>query len=127
MDTGWVPTTDALITSSNFVAIPVTITVDGQWGGALAFIKGLQSGSRLFLVTGFTTKQATDNSGSDAGGGVEANISGFIYALIDPKTAAAQAAAEKAAAPTPTPTPTVSTSPNPSGSSTPTPTTSPTP
>jgi Tfp pilus assembly protein PilO len=130
VDTGWTPTTDALITSSNFVAIPVTITVDGQWDGALAFIKGLQSGSRLFLVTGFTTKQGDEASSS---GGVTANISGFIYALIDPKTAAVQAAAEKAAAdkasetPTPTPTPTVSSSPNPSSSATPTPTPSSTP
>ena len=123
---GWTPTTDPLINSSNFVDIPVTVTVSGSLDTSLAFIKGLQTGARLFLVTGITTKQLDDGSE-----GVSATISGFIYALIDPKAAAAEAAAEKAAAasasPTPTPTPTVSSSPNPSGSSTPTPTTSPTP
>jgi hypothetical protein len=116
---------DTLITGSNFVDIPVTIAVSGQWDQSLAFIKGLQTGKRLFLVTGIVTKQADDGSG------LTTTISGFIYALIDPKAAAAEAAAEKKAAasptPTPTPTPTVSVSPNPSGSSTPTPTTSPTP
>ena len=122
---GWTPTTDPLITGSNFVDIPVTITIAGTWDQSLSFIKGLQTGKRLFLVTGILTKQADDGSG------LSTTINGFIYALIDPKAAAAEAAAEKAAqasaTPTPTPTPTVSTSPNPSGSSTPTPTTSPTP
>ena len=123
---GWTPTTNALITGSNFVDIPVTITITGAWDTSLNFIKGLQTGKRLFLVTGIVTKQTEDGSG-----GVTTTISGYIYALIDPQAAAAEAAAEKAAqasaSPTPTPTPTVSTSPNPSGSSTPTPTTSPTP
>ena len=122
---GWTPPTDALVTASNFVDIPVTITITGTWDQSLGFIKGLQTGKRLFLVTGIVTKQADDGSG------LTTSISGFIYALIDPKAAAAEAAAEKAAlataTPTPTPTPTLSTSPNPSGSSTPTPTTSPTP
>ncbi|MBW8871816.1 MAG: hypothetical protein JF618_06490 [Leifsonia sp.] len=122
---GWTPTTDALITGSNFVDIPVTIAIAGPWDHSLGFIKGLQTGKRLFLVTGIVTKQADDGSG------LTTTISGFIYALIDPKAAAAEAAAEKAAtaspSSTPTPTPTVSVSPNPSGSSTPTPTTSPTP
>lgn len=128
VDTGWTPTTNELITSSNFVAIPVTISVDGQWSGALAFIKGLQSGTRLFLVTAFTTKE---NDDAAAAGGVTANISGYIYALIDPKTAAIQAAAEKAAqasaSATPTPTATPTASLNPSSSATPTPTPSSTP
>ncbi len=128
--TGWTPTTNALIASTNFVDIPVSVTVTGSFDSSLGFIHGLQNGTRLFLVTGIVTKQSEDASV----GGVVTTVSGFIYALIDPKAAAAEAAAEKKAAqasatptPTPTPTPTVSTSPNPSGSSTPTPTTSPTP
>jgi len=122
---GWTPPTNPLITGSNFVDIPVTVAIAGPWDQSLAFIKGLQSGKRLFLVTGIVTKQADDGSG------LTTTINGYIYALIDPQAAAAEAAAEKSArasaTPTPTPTPTVSTSPNPSGSSTPTPTTSPTP
>lgn len=122
--TGWTPTTNALITGTNFVDIPVTVTVTGSFDTSLGFINGLQTGTRLFLVTGITTKQA------DVGAGVTTTVTGYIYALIDPKTAAAQATAEKAAAaatatPTPTATPTVTTSP--SGTATPTPTQSPTP
>ena len=122
---GWVPTMDALITGTNFVTIPVTVTVTGSFDGSLGFIHGLQTGTRLFLVTGIVTKQA------EGGSGVTATVSGYIYALIDPKLAAAEAANEKPAAaattttPTPTTTPTATTSP--SGTATPTPTQSPTP
>ena len=120
---GWVPTMDALITGTNFVTIPVTVTVTGSFDGSLGFIHGLQTGTRLFLVAGIVTKQA------EGGSGVTATVSGYIYALIDPKLAAEEAANEKAAeasaTPTPTTTPTATT--NPSGSATPTPTQSPTP
>ncbi len=118
---GWVPTMDALITGTNFVTIPVTVTVTGSFDGSLGFIHGLQTGTRLFLVTGIVTKEA------EGGSGVTATVSGYIYALIDPKLAAAEAANEKpaAASATPTTTPTATTSP--SGTATPTPTQSPTP
>jgi len=122
---GWTPTSDPSITAANFVAIPVEITSVGDWNATLAFFHGLQSGKRLFLISGFTTS-------SDATGIITAKTSGYIYALLDPKADALKAAYDKAhptatPTPTPTPTPTVSASPNPSGSSTPTPTTSPTP
>ncbi len=122
---GWVPPTNAGITASNFIAIPVSITAEGSWAADLAFIDGLQTGKRLLLINGIATApNATDATVTTA------KISGYIYVLLDPKVAALQA---KTATPTPTPTvtptptPTVSASPNPSGSSTPTPTTSPTP
>ncbi|CAN5192267.1 hypothetical protein BH11ACT4_BH11ACT4_00170 [soil metagenome] len=119
--TGWTPTTDALITGTNFVTIPVTVTVTGSFEGSLNFINGLQTGTRLFLVTGIVTKQ------SDNGSGVTATVSGYIYALTDPAAAAKEAAAEKASTATPTPTATPTATPSPSGSATPTPTQSPTP
>ncbi len=123
---GWTPTTNGLITSGNFIAIPVEIDTTGSWSATLAFLKGLQSGPRLFLVETLSTAQAADNSDS-----VLASIGGYIYVLLDPKADALDKAnsstSTPSATPTPTPTPTVSTSPNPSGSSTPTPTTSPTP
>jgi hypothetical protein len=125
--TGWSPPSDPTITPANFVAIPVSITTTGDWTSTLGFLHGLQSGKRLFLISGFTT--ATDDAGI-----ITATTDGYIYALLDPKADALRAAYDKAhptATPTPTvaptPTPTVSTPPNPSGSSTPTPTTSPTP
>jgi hypothetical protein len=123
--TAWSPTTDPLITAANFVAIPVTVTTSGEWPATQAFIKGLQTGTRLYLVTGITTSVATAATGT---GGITAVITGYIYVLLDPKGAALDKHSGTASpTPTPTPTPTVSVSPNPSGSSTPTPTTSPTP
>jgi hypothetical protein len=95
------------------VAIPVSITSLGDWNATLAFFHGLQSGTRLFLISGFNT--ATDSTGV-----ITATTTGYIYALLDPKADALRAVYDKAH-----PTPTVT--PNPSGSSTPTPTTSPTP
>ncbi len=119
----WSPTSDPTITAANFVAIPVSITTVGDWNATLAFFHGLQSGPRLFLISGFKTA-------SDATGVMTATISGYIYALLDPKADALRAATAKSS-PTPTPTPTVTPSPtatlNPSGSATPTPTPSPTP
>lgn len=122
---GWTPASDPTITATNFVAIPVSITSLGDWNATLAFFHGLQSGTRLFLISGFSTA-------SDASGVITTTTTGYIYALLDPKADALRAAYDKAhptatPTPTPTPTPTVSASPNPSGSSTPTPTTSPTP
>jgi hypothetical protein len=121
--TAWTPTTDPLISAANFVAIPVTITTDGEWPATQAFISGLQSGSRLFLVTGITTSIASAATGT---AGITAVIAGYVYVLLDPKGAALDKQ-DVPATPTPTATATSTATPNPSGSSTPTPTTSPTP
>jgi hypothetical protein len=119
--TGWTPPSDPRITEANFIAIPVSVATSGDWGTTLTFLKGLQSGQRLFLVTGISTEL-------DAVGALKATVKGYIYVLIDPASAKIDTSkAESDLTPTPTPTPTVSASPNPSGSSTPTPTTSPTP
>ncbi len=119
--TGWTPPTDSRITAANFIAIPVSVTTTGDWSTTLAFFKGLQSGQRLFLITGISTDL-------DVSGVLKATAKGYIYVLLDPASAKIDtSAAETAITPTPTPTPTASSSPNPSGSSTPTPTTSPTP
>ena len=118
----WTPVTDPSITSSNFVLIPVTVSTAGDWPTSLAFIKGLQTGTRLFLVTGLSFSHDAVHPTV-----LDTTITGYIYAIIDPNAPAGSDASDDDATPTPTPTPTVSTSPNPSGSSTPTPTTSPTP
>jgi hypothetical protein len=70
------PVTNALITADNFASLAVQITVTGPAGSALDFVNGLQTGSRLFLVTGLRTS-ATDTPGS-----VDATISGLIYVLV---------------------------------------------
>jgi Tfp pilus assembly protein PilO len=67
--------TNALITSENFVAIPVSITVDGAYSHILSFVRGLQTGDRLFLVS---TLSVTTSDGDAA---KSAAIGGFIYAI----------------------------------------------
>ncbi|MFF1878191.1 hypothetical protein [Leifsonia sp. NPDC058230] len=69
------PVVSSLITAENFTATPVTVTVNGPYANVLGFLKGTQSGQRLFLVTGFVTKE------SSTGPGVDGTVSGFIYTL----------------------------------------------
>jgi hypothetical protein len=119
--TGWTPPSDPRITGANFIAIPVSVTTNGDWPTTLAFLHGLQTGQRLFLVTGITTEL-------DTGGVLKATVNGYIYVLLDPASAKIDTSKDESAlTPTPTPTPTSTVTPDPSGSSTPTPTTSPTP
>ena len=76
------PAPVALITGSNFAAFPLQITVTGTYAQVLEFVASLQSGSRLFLVHGIDTAQA---SGEEAL--VNATISGLVYSLVAPAAA----------------------------------------
>ena len=76
------PAPVALITESNFAAFPLQITVTGTYAQVLEFVASLQSGSRLFLVHGIDTAQA---SGEEAL--VNATISGLVYSLVAPAAA----------------------------------------
>jgi Tfp pilus assembly protein PilO len=71
-------TTNALITPANFVGIQVAVSVAGQYDAVLAFTKGLQSGGRLFLVTGFTSNRSLDNPDANV---VTSTVTGYIYVL----------------------------------------------
>ncbi|MFE4467545.1 hypothetical protein ACFRFH_01910 [Leifsonia sp. NPDC056824] len=88
-------TTNSLITSSNFVAIPMTITVKGSTDGAIAFLGALQHGKRLMLVTGFSGNESkatpTGAAAAAAVSQVDYTIKGLVYVL--------------STAPTPAPTP----------------------
>ncbi|MFP3380300.1 hypothetical protein SB767_28695, partial [Bacillus sp. SIMBA_069] len=87
---------NALITSQNFAAQPVTITVRGQYANILDFVNGLQKGSRLFLVTSFSTGPTT---GTDAvPGSLDAKIAGYIYSLTEPQTGTGQPGGSAASA-----------------------------
>ena len=119
----WTPTSDALITGANFVAIPVVVIVSGTFPSALSFISGLHEGKRLFLVSGISTSQDASSPGL-----LSTEVDGYLYVILDAKgDAAATSTTTTTPAATPTPTATPTVTPNPSGSSTPTPTTSPTP
>ncbi len=66
--------TNPLITSDNFVIIEMGIDVGGTYEAVLSFVKGLQTGERLFLVNGFASTAQGD-------GAVRAHISGVIYVV----------------------------------------------
>jgi Tfp pilus assembly protein PilO len=67
--------TNPLISGENFVAIPVSIEVNGEWESILAFVHGLQTGDRLFLVSTLSTSR------DQASAAMTATVGGFIYAI----------------------------------------------
>jgi Tfp pilus assembly protein PilO len=122
------PTGSPLITATNFITVPVSITVEGPWDQTLGFVKNLQTGTRLYAVETVGTKQKSDDASQ-----YTSVITGYVFAILDPSSQAAvaakKAAAAAAATPTPTPTPSATTShrPAPSATTTPIPSSSPTP
>jgi len=98
------PVTSTKITAENFAAMAVQITIKGSYSKVLNFVHGLQTGTRLFLVSGLTTTASdpvlADTSKSpsastatpDTKGGVSATISGLVYVLVAPAKASAPVA-----------------------------------
>jgi Tfp pilus assembly protein PilO len=78
------PVTNALITPANFASIRVNLGIQGGYSSVLNFVEGLQTGSRLFMVTSLTTTPSSP-------GTVDGKISGLIYVLIPPGTTLAKA------------------------------------
>lgn len=76
---------DPKITPANFSAIPIQVGITGSYDNVLAFIAGLQSGARAFLVTTISSK-ASAQSGADPAapprGAVDATVGGFVYVLL---------------------------------------------
>jgi Tfp pilus assembly protein PilO len=71
--------TNPKITAANFIAIPVELVIKGPYSKVLEFVRGLQTGPRLFLVTTMSTKQPTDKA---AAGSVDAKVGGLVYVLL---------------------------------------------
>lgn len=74
---GMPPIVDPLITEETFASLGVEITIRGDYDRVLSFVDGLQSGGRLFLVSGISTVAATEEGSV----GVDATISGLVYVL----------------------------------------------
>jgi Tfp pilus assembly protein PilO len=72
---GSVAATSPLITPDDFVGIDVGVDLVGSYQAVLSFVNGLQSGSRLVLVTGFTSTANADTAD------VTAHIDGMIYVI----------------------------------------------
>jgi Tfp pilus assembly protein PilO len=65
--------------AGGLVSVPVTVTVSGDAERLKSFIKGVQFGKRLFLMT--------DLSIDLSGTGGKATLDGLVYVLPDPRTA----------------------------------------
>ena len=83
------PQTNPKITSTNFVTIPVTIGVTGDYSKVLDFVNDVQLGRRLFLVSSLSSMGATNSKGvkgspttSGASQRVDSTITGFMYVLL---------------------------------------------
>jgi hypothetical protein len=61
--------TNPLINASNFIAIPVKISVKGTTAAAILFLGALQRGDRLALVTGFSGSESEATPTGPAGAG----------------------------------------------------------
>ena len=91
---------DPRITAANFIVVPVSINVTGSNEGVLAFLAGVQSGPRLFLVNSYSsTRNANSGESSSAitaDSSVSATVAGFVYVLVDDSTVTAAPAATPA-------------------------------
>jgi len=86
-------TTNSLVTAENFVAIDVSVSVTGDESRVMNFINGLQTGSRLFLVTDLAlTQTLADSDSSTSSDTAQAAISGLVYVLLDNPPAPAKTA-----------------------------------
>ena len=72
--------TNPKITAANFIAIPIDLKISGPYANVLNFVKGLQAGERLFLVTNLSTAPPTAKTA--VASTVDADIKGLIYVLI---------------------------------------------
>lgn len=112
--------TSPIITADNFVLIPVSVGVTGSWDQVLAFLDGLQHGSRLFLVSSYSA------SGGGSGG-IVATISGYIYVIPTGATGDPGPDTFPTSTPTPAPEPTDTATPGATDTPTPGPTDTATP
>ena len=89
-----VPVTSPLVSAENFIAIPITLAFDGGYDNVLAFVEGLQKGTRLTAVTAFSTTKEEAEAPTASGDApaaapaatdaVTGTMSLLIYVLLDP-------------------------------------------
>lgn len=77
-----VPPSSPLVTTENFVAIPITIVVAGDYANVLNFLGGVQTGSRLTTVASFDTVQNEPAPGVVAGRASEGTVTGTLSVLV---------------------------------------------
>lgn len=75
------PVAPAGITGENFVAVPITVSLEGNYSKLLDYLDGLQQGDRLALVTSIETTTVSPDIST-------AKISAFVYVLLNSASAA---------------------------------------
>lgn len=83
---GAVPVAPAGIDANNFVAVPITVTIEGGYASLMDFIDGLQKGTRLVLVTTIDTATVSPDKST-------AKIAALVYVLLNPVGALSDPAA----------------------------------
>jgi hypothetical protein len=117
------------VPSGSVITIPTTLTITGSFGDLRAMIGKLQTGDRLFLISGldFSETGATDVAADASSGGYSVGVTGLLYVLTDGTTLitsapedavktdnSADPSDEATGEPTPSPSPTsVETTPTP--------------
>lgn len=89
---GMPPVTSPKLTSANFSSLAVTLTVKGTYAQGLAFVNGIQTGKRLFLVSGITTSAASSGSGTaskPSAGEETITVTGLIFVVTPTSPTAA--------------------------------------
>ncbi|MBC7463041.1 MAG: hypothetical protein H7227_02135 [Actinobacteria bacterium] len=72
--------TDPKITSSNFIVVPVQFSVAGNYSKVLQFVRSVQTGERLFLISSFGS---TGSTKTEAAGRVDSTVGGYMYVLLN--------------------------------------------
>lgn len=72
--------TDPKITSENFIVMPVQFSVAGNYSKVLEFVRSVQTGERLFLISNFGS---TGSTKSEAAGKVDSAVGGYMYVLLN--------------------------------------------
>lgn len=103
-------------TTGGLIGIPVNFEVEGSFDGVLAFVNGLQTSTRLVLVSSLGIVASTENPGLFVG-----TISGYLFVMLDPDATTGEVEPVEEAAETPTPDPAASETPLPTDSATPAP------
>lgn len=86
------PVVNPLVTAQNFVAVPISLEVNGRYDDVLTFVAALQKGKRLVMVTTFKTSEEEDS------GNVTGTITAFVYVLLDAQAVTAAGEATEATA-----------------------------
>lgn len=71
--------TDPRISSNNFIVVPVQFSVAGNYSRVLQFVRSVQTGQRLFLISNFGS---TGSTKSEASGKVDSTVGGYMYVLL---------------------------------------------